>query len=986
MNFKKLNNVGGWVAFGTALVTYLMTVEPTASFWDCGEFIACSYKLEVPHPPGAPFFLLMGRIFSFLAMGDTSQVAYWVNILSVLSSAFSILFLYWSVTHLAGKILKTTPGAETPTEKILLIGAGFVAALTCTFSDSFWFSAVEAEVYGMSSFFTAFVFWAILKWENKETDADRHRWLILIAYMMGLSLGVHILNLVTIPALGLIIYFKYNKEVTSWGIIGTLLVALGIVGFITAGIITGLPSVAGGIEILFVNSFGLPFGSGIIFFSLLFIGGLVYGIYYSIQKKKYILNTALMSLAFIMIGYSSYAIVLIRSGYNPPIDENNPEDIMSFVSYLKREQYGSRPLFHGQYYTAPILKTEKGAKVYMKGENEYVLKEHKLEYVYDPEHTTILPRIYSSDPNHVKKYREVTGLRPNEKPSFGDNLKFLFQHQIGYMYMRYFMWNFSGREHDIQGANWISGIGESEENLPDSIRKNAGRNTYYMLPLFLGLLGLFIQFQKSPTYFSATTLLFILTGVALVVYLNSPPTEPRERDYIYAGSYYAFAMWVGFGVIGLYELFKSAIKNLRIAAVLASLTGVGIPTLMASENWDDHDRSGRYFSLAAARNYLDSCAPNAILFTGGDNDTFPLWYLQEVEGYRTDVRVIVLSYFNTDWYIDQMMRPAYESKPLPFGLEKDQYIQGGLNDIIYVTGQYEDNPINFNAYYNLLKANDQRIQIETLTGKTNTIPSSRLVWSGIDIEKAKKYVPEYLHEYLTTEISWRLKRSYLEKKDLAILDLILNTNWERPIYFNYTSKAHFNIDISANLVQEGICYRVLPVQAPRINGRDVELINRQVMYDNMMNKFTLIGKEEQEVYYSEDYRGFCQNLRSAYNILAEELIVNEEYDKAGEVLRRCIEFIPHEAVPYDYFSVIQVSQLLEIGEKELALDIANKSAENSKQMLDWMISRGETNNIELTRHAAILSEIARAYRVADDKENATKFQEIFFPYAGILQQ
>lgn len=985
MTYQKINNIGGWASFGIAMIVYVMTMEPTASFWDCGEFIACSYKLEVPHPPGAPFFLLMGRMFSLLAMGDTTQVAYWINMLSVLSSAFSILFLYWSVTHLGGKLLSVTKGEESLTEKILLTGAGLVAALTCTFSDSFWFSAVEAEVYGMSSFFTAFVFWAILKWENKETDADRQRWLLLIAYMMGLSIGVHLLNLVTIPVLGLIVYFKYKQEVTRWGIISTMLISGGIIILIMAGVIPGLPSIAGALEIFFVNTIGLPFGSGVIFFGVLFLGGLFFGIYYSIRHKKYILNTALLAFSFIMIGYSSYAIVLIRSGYNPPIDENNPEDIISFVSYLKREQYGSRPLFSGQYYTAAVQRTEIGSPVYMRGEDEYVIKDYKIDYVYDPEHTTILPRMYSSDPNHIRKYREVTGLRQGEKPSFVDNLKFMFVHQIGHMYMRYFLWNFSGRESDIQGANAVGLsplFGGTE--LPDQLNENAGRNLYFALPLILGLIGFIIQLSRSPKYFSATALLFILTGVALVVYLNSPPTEPRERDYIYAGSYYTFAIWIGFSVFALFEIFKNAIKNLKAAAAISCILALGIPALMASENWDDHNRSGRYFSLAAAKNYLDSCAPNAILFTGGDNDTFPLWYLQEVEGYRTDVRVIVLSYFNTDWYVGQMMRPAYESEPLPFGLSAEHYQQGGLNDVIYATGQIQDKAINFDAYFNLLKTNDKRIQIETPTGNTNIIPSNTLVWNNIDVENARKNIPEHLQPYITTEIQWNLRKGYLEKKDLAILDLILNSNWERPIYFNYTSKSHFNIDISRNLVQEGICYRVLPVNAPGITNRDVELINRDLMYDNIMNKFTLIDPGETDIYYSEDYRGFCQNLRSAFHTLADEFISAGEYDKARDVLVKCVEGIPNQAVPYDYFSVIQVGQLLEVGERDLALEVANTSHDNSVQMLEYMIDNRIDNNLELQRHAIILNELTRAFRDADDKENAAKFEESFMKYSFIL--
>ena len=1002
MTYQKLNNIGGWVAFAVAMIVYSLTVEPTASFWDCGEFIACSYKLEVPHPPGAPFFLLMGRIFSMFALGDTAQVAYWVNMLSVLSSAFSILFLFWSVTHLAGKIMKVTKNEETPTEKILMMGAGMVAALTCTFSDSFWFSAVEAEVYGMSSFFTAFVFWAILKWENKETESDRGRWLILIAYMMGLSIGVHLLNLVTIPVLGLIVYFKYKPEVTRWGVISTLLISGAIILLIMVGIIPGLPSIAGSLEILFVNSFGLPFGSGVIFFSLIFLGALVYGIRYSIKHSKYILNTALLCFTFIMIGYSSYAIVLIRSGYNPPIDENNPEEIISFVSYLKREQYGSRPLFKGQYFTAQIEKQNKGSKVYMRGEDEYVVKDYKVEYEYDPTHTTILPRMYSNDPNHIRKYTAAIGKtpldffypqmrpdgsvvtqngqpvpdysNPRRVPSFSENLRFMFTHQIGYMYMRYFMWNFSGRSSDVQGAAPI--FFNTGSDVPEVIQSNKGRNVYYALPLILGILGLMVQLRKNPKYFSATVLLFFLTGIALVLYLNSPPVEPRERDYIYAGSFYVFAMWVGFGVIAIYEILIAAIRNPKLSATVAFVLTLGVPTLMAKENWDDHDRSDRMFSVAAAKNYLDSCAPNAILFTGGDNDTFPLWYVQEVEGYRTDVRVIVLSYFNTDWYVQQMMRPAYESEPLPFGLSEKNYQQGGLNDYlpVYENPQLKGNAIDLRKYLELIKMENKALQVPTSISAYNSVPTRTLVLNNIDTAKIQDMLPDYLDPLVTNQMLLRIKGSGLEKKDLAILDLITNNNWERPIYFNYTSMSHFNVDISSSVVHEGICYRLLPVSSPQ------QLVNKEVMYENVMNKFSWDNLNRPDIYYSEDYRGFCQNLRSAFNTLAEEYLAVEDYETAKKILVKCLEVMPNESIPYDYFNVIQVSYLLEVGERDLAIDIAQKTSKNSVEALDQMVSMGETDEMEMQKNIIIINELARAFRAADEKELAAEYESLFEKY------
>ncbi|MEM8568945.1 MAG: DUF2723 domain-containing protein, partial [Bacteroidota bacterium] len=706
MDFKKINNIGGWIAFALSTLVYILTVEETASYWDCGEFIAVSYKLMVPHPPGAPFFLLLGRIFSFLAFGDVTQVAFWINMISVLASGFTILFLFWTISMFARKILNVSKTNEISLEQTwLIMGASVVGSLAYTFSESFWFSAVEGEVYAMSSFFTALVVWAILKWDLMEDESRANRWLILIAYMMGLSIGVHLLNLVTIPALGLIYYFKKYKP-NEWGIIAALGVSGLMIIFVNNLVIPGLPTIAGHFEIFFVNTLGLPFGSGALFFGLMIVGSLVWGLLYSIKRQKEVLNTLLLGVCFILIGYSSYTLVLIRSQYNPPIDQNNPEDIMSFVKYLKREQYGSRPLLHGQYYTARPVDTKEGAPEYVKGEDKYEISDRRLSYVYDPAHTTILPRMYSSDPRHIERYREVVGLREGEKPSFGDNLTFMIRHQMGWMYMRYFLFNFAGRQSDIQDANWLSPI-EAFEDVPEALAENKARNNYFMIPLVLGLIGLFYQLRKDKRNFAVVAMLFSLTGLALILYLNSPPIEPRERDYIYAGSYYAFAIWIGFSVMAIAQGLGKIISNKRTAAIVASALCLIGPGIMAQQNWDDHDRSDRFFSVDSAKNFLASCADNAILYTGGDNDTFPLWYSQDVEGFRTDMRVIVLSYYNTDWYIEQMMRDVYESKELPYTLTLENYRQGGPNDVLY----FEDlglKSIDVKQYLQLLKNNDKR--------------------------------------------------------------------------------------------------------------------------------------------------------------------------------------------------------------------------------------------------------------------------------------
>lgn len=983
MGYQKINIITGWVAFLIALITYCLTVEPTASFWDAGEFIACSYKLEVPHPPGAPFFLLTGRIFSMFAGGDVTQVAFWVNMLSVMSSAFFVLFIFWSITHLAKRVLKVKKGEETTTDTILIMGTGLVGALACTFSDSFWFSAVEAEVYGMSAFFTSFVFWAILKWENMEKEQDRARWLILIAYMMGLSIGVHLLNLVAIPVLGLIVYFKYYEKVTKKGIIYTFAISAAILLIILEGIIPGLPSIAGKIELFFVNSLGLPFGSGVIFFGLLVIGGLIYGVYYSVQNNKYVLNTSLLALAFILIGYSSYAIAVIRSNYNPPIDENNPEEIISFVSYLKREQYGSRPLFKGPYYTADLIENKKGAPVYMRGEDKYVVKDYKVTQVYDPKHTTILPRMYSSAPAHVKKYRQVTGLKEGEKPSWADNFYYLIVHQLGHQYFRYFMWNFSGRENDIQGAGWV-GLAGAFDKLPDMLASNKGRNIYYGLPLLLGLFGMFVQYKKDVKLFSATALLFFMTGIAIVLYLNTPPIEPRERDYIYAGSFYIFTIWIGFGVLALYDLIKNISKQQKIAAVFASVIGLSIPVLMAKENWDDHDRSDRYFSVDAAKNYLSSIAPNGILYTGGDNDTFPLWYAQEVEGFRTDARVLVFSYYNTDWYIQQSARKAYESQPIPYGLTVEKYQQGGLNDYlpVYERDELKGNAINARLLLKFIEDENPGLQIPTSISAYNSIPA-RTLFLDVDTAKAKQIVPKDMQDKIVDRMILNIKGRALEKKDLAFLDVLVNSNWERPIYLNNTSISQLNLDIKEYVVQEGMAYRVLPVKND--NPRAGYPVNTEVMYDNVMNKFTWTNLNDPSVYHTQDYAGFVLNSRSTFNTLADDLIKKGDHTRALKVLQKCLEVMPNESVPFDFFSVQQVGMLLTIGEPDLANHVAEVTSKNAVQWLNYYFATDNKETNDLQRQLLSLNEIVRAYRASGDREQAAKYEELFNSYYSRLQ-
>ncbi len=714
--FRQYNLILGWGVFLVSLIVYLLTMEPTASFWDCGEFIATAYKMEVGHPPGAPFFMLLGRFFTLFARGDVTKVAATINVLSASASAFTILFLFWTLTHLVRKFFASDK-TNSPVTMITIFGSALVGSLAYTFSDSFWFSAVEAEVYSMSSLFTAVVFWAILKWENNADEPGANRWIILIAYLMGLSIGVHLLNLLAIPAIIIVYYFrKYTTSVK--GVIAALAVSVGILGIVNYMLLPGLTAIAGKFELIFVNGLGLPFNSGVVVYALLLFGGLIFGIYYTHKKANVLWNTIILSLFVVVIGYSSYTIIVIRSSANTPLDESNPDTVFSLLDYLNREQYGDNPLIYGAFFNFRPSGFEEGKPSYYKGEDEYYPVDKNREYEYDKDAKGVFPRMWSTQARHANEYiywakmdeSKLYDVRRDEqgnpimsqmggysydrsqaiaRPTFKENMRFFFRYQVGYMYLRYFMWNFAGRQNDIQGhgeltkGNWISGIKIIDQarlgpqnSQPASIVDNKANNKYYMLPLLLGLAGAFFHYKKHNKDFWVIALLFSLTGLAILVYLNQYPIQPRERDYAYSGSFYAFSIWLGIGVAGLIDFASRRKKSTVTAGVLVLASLIFVPGIMAKENWDDHDRSHRYTAPAFARNFLNSCLPGGIIFTNGDNDTFPLWYLQEVEGVRTDVRIVNLSYLTADWYIEQMKQTFYDSEALPISWTKEQYLQG----------------------------------------------------------------------------------------------------------------------------------------------------------------------------------------------------------------------------------------------------------------------------------------------------------------------
>jgi hypothetical protein len=927
-NFQRLNNLTGWAVFAVALVTYMATVERTASFWDCGEFIAASYKLMLPHPPGTPIFLLIGRMFSFLALGDVTRVAYWVNMVSVLASAFSILFLFWTITMLGRKILAKRAAELTQPETYLLLGAGAVGALAYTFSDTFWFSAVEAEVYAMSSFFTAIVVWAAFKWELIEDEAAANRWLIFIAYLVGLSIGIHLLNLVTLPALALLYYFKKYPKPTYRGGFAALGIGFVILGIINSGIITGLPSLAVSFELLFVNTFGLPYGSGAIFFTLAFLAAVVWGIRYSIQKQKTTLNVALLALAFILIGYGSYGVILIRANYNPPINENNPNDALNFAYYLKREQYGSRSLLYGQVYTAQLERAEKGAPLYKRQGGKYVVYDYKPEYVWSKGGEMLFSRVWSTLPGHPQLYQQMLGIPEGRKPTFGENLRFFFTYQMGHMYMRYFLWNFAGRESDYEGAGSLPKFRGGEPS--ELIQNNKAHDNFYFLPLLLGLLGFFLQYKRGEKDFLVNVLMFLLTGIALVVFLNSPPQEPRERDYIYVGSFYFFAIWIGLGVMQLAEILGKAVRNATTRSVVATALALGVPILMGAKSWDNHDRSNRYHSVDFAKNLLNSCAPNAILFTGGDNDTFPLWYVQEVEGFRTDVRVCNLSLLGTDWYIEQMKRKTYESEALPISLNRDQFLNGVNDQIPYFPKEEVSGGVDLKRYLEFIRDGRTEIQARLQNGDAiNTLPTSRF-YLNVNVEQVKRagWIPKQYEGLVQDTLEWNYGESDIYKPELIQLDIIANNDWKRPIYFASTLGTSSFLNLKPYFQLEGYAYRLMPFRVESVeelaqNGESDGFVNSDLMYQNMMAKMAWREMNNPNSYYDDTYRGApVVSARIAFFRLASQLLQENKPERAREVLNRSLTVLPDKSVPYDQISVSYIGPLLLVNEKQKGLDMA----------------------------------------------------------------
>jgi hypothetical protein len=957
--FRLINNILGWFVFIISAIVYLLTIEPTVSLWDCGEFIASAFKLQVGHPPGAPLFMIVARFFSLFAGENHDKVAMMVNAFSAIASAFTIMFLFWTVTHLALKLVMSRQRFIKGTipefiqdiglpDMIIIFGSGIVSALAYTFSDSFWFSAVEGEVYASSSLFTAVVFWAVLKWENEADEKYANRWLILVAYLMGLSIGVHLLNLLAIPAIVMVYYFRKYK-VTSSGVIVALITSVIILASFIYIIIPGVIWLASRFELVFVNSFGLPYNSGVLIYFLILIGGLIYGIWKTYKTKKIIQNSILLGITVIIIGYSSFAIIYIRSLADPPMDENNPETVFALQYYLNREQYGERPLVKGQYFNAKPTGLKEGKAIYTPMDGKYKITNRKLSYSYDPKFTTIFPRMWSSDNEHVDVYIEWANLKESRlfeprrdkegnimhdkegkilynrseaknPPGFLSNLRFFFTYQLGHMYFRYFMWNFVGRQNDFQGhgdplnGNWISGIRfideiliGSENKMPDATRNAPSRNTYYFLPLLLGLFGLIFHLQHDVKNFWVVMLLFVLTGIAIVVYLNQTPVQPRERDYAYSGSFYAFAIWIGLGVMAIYDSLGQRFRKGSVAVIISLFSLFLVPGIMASQNWDDHDRSGRYLARDIAYNYLNTCAPNAILFTNGDNDTFPLWYAQEVEGIRTDVRVVNLMLLNMDWYINQMKKKVYESDPLPISLSFDKYING-TRDIAFVQERTQQTA-NLKDIIEFVSSDLPQAKVEASSGEKFSYIPTRNFRIPVDtsIVLNNGTVNRKDLNLIVPAIEWRLTRNSLGKSELIVLDILANNNWERPVY--YASIGHEGtLGLEDFMQLEGFAYRLVPIKSESIGRFEAGRVESNLLYENLMNRFRWDGINDPDVYLDDFHVRTTSivRIRNRFIQLAEELISQHDTSKAVKVLDRCLDLTPNDKIPFDH-TLIQIA-------------------------------------------------------------------------------
>lgn len=1069
--YKLVNNLLGWLTFAIAAFTYCMTVEPTASFWDCPEFITTAYKLEVGHPPGAPFFMLTANFFTQFT-NDPAQVAFCVNIMSALLSALCILFLFWTITHLTRMILTDGKNEVSLAQTIVIMGSGLAGALAYTWSDTFWYSAVEGEVYAYSSMFTALVFWLILKWEEHADEPHSDRWIILIFYLTGLSIGVHLLNLLCLPAIALVYYYKRNPQANLKGSLVALAISMLLVAAVLYGVVPGVVKVGGWFEWFMVNTLGLPFNTGMILYILLLIGvvlsaiwsttrhnrsltTLLYGLSVALLGipfmghgftsfiialvvlvalaivlrlkdkegnyllRKRFLNTSLLCMLVLMIGYSSYAVIVIRSTQNTPMDQNSPEDIFTLGSYMGREQYGKYPLLKGeafcsqeQAYMAGAIKYEHSMRTQRKEKaspdeaDQYEEIEETSGVKYPGGLTMLFPRMWSAD--HTAQYQQWMGditmnnvtfstpegyEVPGQMPSQLDNLKFFLSYQVNFMYWRYFMWNFAGRQNDLQGlgelehGNWITGfpfidnaLYGDQSLLPDTLKNNKGHNVFFCLPLLLGLIGLFWQAYRSERgvrQFWVVFFLFFMTGLAIVLYLNQTPSQPRERDYAYAGSFYAFAIWIGLGVAALADGLQRVIKSPKLAAGVASVLGILVPLQMVSQTWDDHDRSGRYACRDFGLNYLNTLPEegNPIIFTNGDNDTFPLWYNQEVEGNRTDARVCNLSYLQTDWYTDQMRRPAYDSPALPITWSRYFYVDNGKHTYYPIRPEgkvmldeiKKNNPgvdpyeVSYIIDHYVKKDQGGYFPTDSMVV---SIDKEAVRRSGMFLPMGPDSIPDKMIISLKRMAD---KRGGLYRQDVMIYEMLAHANWKRPMYMSVTLGADNYAGLENYLVLEGLAYRITP-----FNYGGMGVIDADLMYKNMMNRFAYGKVNQKDIYLDETVVRMCRTHRRMMSMLADNLVRKGDKKRALNILNKAKEMLPESTVPYTDDDAQLATLWLEAGNKAEAAAVAKKVANYDMQYLNYISSLGpeRVNTYSRTCYFLVTSlvEVVRTLNESGDKE------------------
>ena len=904
MSYKKINNLLGWFCFAVAFTTYVLTLEPSVSFWDCGEFISCAYRLQVSHQPGYPLFAMLGKAFSLLSFGDVKKVAYFTNMMSALASAATIMFLFWTITALAKKQVIKAGEVMGQSQLILVMSAGMVGALAFAFTDSFWFSAVETIVFALSSLCTAIVFWAILKWDAHASEPGADKWIVLIAYMIGLFIGIHLLNLLTIPAIAMVYYFRRYKKINLKSGMVAFLISILILGLVQFGIRGYTIYLAAWADFFFVNSLGMGFGSGAMAFFVLLAGILVGGIWYSIRNRKPVLNMALLCVAFIYFGYGSFFYIPIRASANTDLNNSHPDNAFTLYGYLNRIQYGDTPLISGPYFDAKIIDEKDGANIYRKGKTQYEKSGREVNYVYD--HTTLLPRMWSTEPDqyyaqNVQFYKQWLHLADGQAPTFADNMKWLFSWQIYQMYVRYFLWNFVGRYNEMDGqqstagvdGNWTSGIFDGGKHLPKAILNNTNYTPLYALPLILGLLGAIYHFKRKKRDALVVALLFFFTGIAIVLYVNQNSIQPRERDYSYAVSFYAFAIWIGFGVLAFAEIARIKFSARYAAISSFALCMLAVPVLLACREWKGHDRSTKLTPHDMAYNFLISCPKNAILFTNGDNDTYSLWYDQEVEGIRPDVRIICMSLFSGDWYIRQMQYKMNQSAPLPITMSYDKYKQG-IRDIMYFNDAKIAGSVELKDVFDFLTSDDDRAKLQYQNGESmNYLPTKnfKLTVNANDVIK-NGVIPAEQKGQLTSTMEWKHTSNFISKDNLAMMDILAHNDWKRPICFTTTMGQESMFGLMPYLYKEGFVYHLIPFKTDSTNTDQSSKTNSLVMYNNVMNKFKFGNYKQAKYLDNVSTTQFYLTMELTFGDLARGLMKDGRNDMALKALHKFDDQMP----------------------------------------------------------------------------------------------